>query len=185
MSDKCRALFLDRDGVINIDHGYVYQAENFEFINEIFLLCKKATEYNYLIIVVTNQAGIGRGYYTDKDFQDLTKWMKIKFQENNVAITDVYYCPYHPNHGIGPYKKDSFGRKPNPGMLLQAKSKYNIDLNRSIMIGDKDTDMLAAKSAGVGTRCYFSYKPTKNTAPSYATHIISSLLDASSLLTTN
>ena len=185
MSNKCRALFLDRDGVINIDHGYVYQPKNFEFIDDIFQLCQKANEYDYLIIVITNQAGIGRGYYTTQNFLDLTNWMKEKFITKGASITDVFYCPYHPSHGVGFYKKNSFDRKPNPGMLLKAQSKYNIGLSHSIMIGDKDTDMLAAKNAGVGIRCHFSGESSSGLISTNATHTISSLIDASPLLTKN
>src|SRR5262249_54013710 len=105
----------------------------------------------YLLLVVTNQAGIARGYYTELEFFELTEWMIRKFNEQQIQIAHVYYCPYHPIHGIGEYKYDSPDRKPRPGMLLHAQADFNLDLALSILIGDKLSDMNAAKSAGIGT----------------------------------
>ncbi len=150
-----RALFLDRDGVINHDAGYTSSIENFNFIDGIFDLCRKAKQLGYLIIVVTNQAGIGRGYYSEEDFLKLTEWMCERFKAEGAPITEVFYCPYHPEHGLGEYRKDSFDRKPNPGMILNAAKKYKIDLGHSIMIGDKESDMQAAIKAGVGLRYHY------------------------------
>jgi len=147
-----KALFLDRDGVINHDAGYTSKIEDFHFIDGIFELCRAAKRLGYLIIVVTNQAGIGRGYYSEQDFLSLTEWMKTRFEEEGASITDVYYCPHHPEHGVGQYKQESFDRKPNPGMLLKAAQAYRIDLPKSIMIGDKESDLMAAKHAGVENR---------------------------------
>lgn len=155
MTSKNRALFLDRDGVINHDAGYTSKIGDFHFIDGIFELCREAKRQGYLIIVVTNQAGIGRGYYTEQDFLVLTDWMKKRFEEEAAPITDVYFCPYHAVHGIGEYKQESFDRKPNPGMLLKAAEKYQIDLSQSIMIGDKESDIEAAGNAGVGTKVIF------------------------------
>lgn len=145
-----RALFLDRDGVINVDHGYVYQPENFEFIDGIFDLCRAAAELGYLIVVITNQAGIGRGYYTEDDFLRLSDWMCGEFASRGVNVAKVYFCPTHPKHGIGQYKVDSPMRKPGPGMLLQAGRELDIDLAQSIFVGDKDSDKQASEAAGVG-----------------------------------
>ena len=145
-----KALFLDRDGVINHDYGYVSQKKDFDFIDGIFHLARSATDKGYLICVITNQAGIGRGYYSVEDFQSLTDWMCGQFKEKKSEIAEVYYSPYHPIHGIGHYKKDDFSRKPNPGMLLQAQRELGIDLSKSIFIGDKLTDMDAGIAAGIG-----------------------------------
>ncbi len=150
-----RALFLDRDGVINHDSGYTSSEKNFDFIDGIFDFCRAARLSGYQLIVVTNQAGIGRGYYSEQDFYTLTEWMRQRFVEEGAPLTDVFHCPYHPEHGVGQYKKDSFDRKPHPGMLLHAAEKYGLDLEHSIMIGDKDSDMQAAMSAGVGVRCIY------------------------------
>ena len=145
--NKNKALFLDRDGVINYDYGYVYKKENFIFRSEIFDICKKALFYKFKIIVITNQSGIGQNLYTKKDFNLLNKFMIKKFLEKKIKITDVYYCPYHPFKGKGVYLKDSYNRKPNPGMLIQASKEHLINLNESIMIGDKETDYKAAINA--------------------------------------
>lgn len=146
-----KALFLDRDGVININHGYVHRIEDFDFVDGIFELCDVAQRQGYQIIIVTNQAGIGRGYYTEADFQTLMGWMLQQFKGRGITITAVYHCPYHPEHGVGEYKRASEDRKPNPGMLLRAKEEYDIDMATSVMIGDKETDVDAGKNAKVGT----------------------------------
>lgn len=152
------ALFLDRDGVINIDHAYVYKPENFVFIDGIFELCRTAKRHGYLIFVVTNQAGIGRGYYTEQDFLKLTEWMREVFKGQGVVIDKVYFCPSHPEHGIGKYKVDSHYRKPGPGMILQAAEEFGVDLARSVVVGDKETDIQAGVTAGAG--CNLLYVPS-------------------------
>lgn len=178
-----RALFLDRDGVINHDSGYTSDVESFRFVDGIFDVCRAARELGYLLIVVTNQAGIGRGYYSEQDFLILTKWMCDQFEAEGAQISDVFYCPYHPEDGVGHYKKDSFDRKPNPGMLLRAAEKYKLDLNCSIMIGDKSSDMQAANEAGVGIRCHFLSVGNCDFVSNVATHQISTLQSSIPLLT--
>lgn len=150
------ALFLDRDGVINVDHGYVYRREDFHFTRGIFDLVRIANERNYLVVVVTNQAGIGRGYYTEKQFHALTDWMRTCFIARNARIDSVYFCPFHPEHGVEEYKRESRFRKPNPGMLLQAAREWKISLGTSVLVGDKISDMAAAASAGITK--YFLYR---------------------------
>ncbi len=146
---KNKALFLDRDGVINYDYGYVFRKEDFNFRNEIFNICQKALAYKYKIIVITNQSGIGRNLFTESDFTLLNNFMISKFLENNIVVTDIYYCPFHPTKGKGKYLKDSFNRKPNPGMFFQAEKDHQIDLKKSIMIGDKNTDYEATIKANI------------------------------------
>lgn len=146
------ALFLDRDGVVNVDHGYVCRPEEFEFIDGIFDLCRAAQRQGYLIIVITNQAGIGRGYYSEADFIALTDWMVERFAGEAISIDGVYFCPFHPEHGIGRYKADAACRKPNPGMILQAAEEHRIDLANSVLVGDKPSDIAAGVAAGVGRR---------------------------------
>lgn len=180
-----RALFLDRDGVINHDSGYTSSAENFRFIEGIFDLCRTAKQLSYLLIVVTNQAGIGRGYYSEQDFLTLTEWMRERFEAEGAPVNDVFFCPYHPVHGIGHYKKDSICRKPNPGMLLLAAEKYKVDMRSSIMIGDKDSDMQAASKAGVGVRCHYLEGAVGEIVSSFATHKIHSLREGVSLVERN
>lgn len=152
---KNKALFLDRDGVINIDYGHVFEKEKFKFIEGIFDLCKRAQELGYLLIVVTNQAGIAKGFYSEEQFLDLTKWMENEFQKREIKITKTFYCPYHIEAKIEKYRLDSFDRKPSPGMLLKAIAEFNIDPEKSIMIGDKETDMQAASSAKIGRKVLF------------------------------
>jgi D-glycero-D-manno-heptose 1,7-bisphosphate phosphatase len=148
---KRPALFLDRDGVINIDYGYVHRDEDFQFIDGIFDLVNAANQSGYLVVVVTNQAGIGRGYYTEEDFFELTEWMCEQFALYDAKIDAVYFCPYHPEYGLGKYRRESKHRKPGPGMLLDAARDLNIDLTRSIIVGDKASDLEAGHRAGVGT----------------------------------
>lgn len=152
---KRPALFLDRDGVINVDHGYVHTPEEFQFIEGVFDLVAAANRAGYLVVVVTNQAGIGRGYYSEAQFHELTHWMRARFKEHGGQIDGVYFCPYHPEHGIGEYRRESEFRKPAPGMLLQAQRELGIDMAPSIFIGDKPSDMAAGRSAGVGTLLHF------------------------------
>lgn len=145
-----KALFLDRDGVINVDRHHVHRIEDFEFLPGVFELCACARDLGYLLVVATNQAGIGRGYYTEADFQHLTDWMVGEFRRRGVEISRVFHCPYHPTAGIGEYRRESFDRKPQPGMLLKARDELGLDLTRSVFIGDKDSDMAAGLAAGVG-----------------------------------
>ena len=149
-SSKRPALFLDRDGVINVETNYVYRIDDFVFIEGIFDLCRSAVAKGMAIVVVTNQAGIGRGYYTEAQFQKLSDWMCERFAEEGITIDSVYYCPYHAEHGVGKYKADSFDRKPNPGMILRAKNELELLLEDSILIGDKASDIAAARAANVG-----------------------------------
>src|SRR5262249_53594922 len=115
-----RALFIDRDGVINVDHGYVHRIDQFEFLPVIFELARFVPgEMRWLIIVATNQSGIGRGYFDEQAYDKLTQWMCERFQQEGAPLARVYHCPYHAKYGIGAYKIDHPWRKPHPGMFLQ------------------------------------------------------------------
>lgn len=155
-----RAVFLDRDGVINVETGYVHRREEFVFQEGIFELCSAAEALGYLLVVVTNQAGIARGYYSESDFLELTEWMVAEFKRRGISIANVYHCPYHPIYGLGKYRSDSPDRKPKPGMLLRAHADHNLDLERSVLIGDKLSDIAAAEAAGVRTRIWLR-QPTQ------------------------
>jgi D-glycero-D-manno-heptose 1,7-bisphosphate phosphatase len=147
------ALFLDRDGVINVDHGYVHRPDQFVFVPGIFELARFLTnELHRPIVVVTNQSGIGRGYFDEGAYAELTRWMCDRFEAERAAIARVYHCPYHPVHGIGAYRCDHPWRKPNPGMILQAASDLGLDLPRSAIMGDHISDIEAGAAAGVGMR---------------------------------
>lgn len=149
------ALFLDRDGVINEYRPYVHRIADFQFIDGIFDLVAAAGKAGYLTIVVTNQAGIGRGLYTEQDFWRLTDWMTARFADHGCRIDRVSFCPTHPQQGIGQYCVDSERRKPRPGMILEAAKDFAIDLGQSILIGDKASDIQAGLAAGVGTTVLF------------------------------
>ena len=137
-----KSIFLDRDGVINHDKNYLYRIDEFEFIEGIFEACLKFNKLGYEIIIVTNQSGISRGYYSEEDYQKLTDWMLCRFKEENVSILDIFHCPHNNN---------SFCdcRKPKPGMFLKAKLKHDINMKNSWMIGDKESDITAANLAGI------------------------------------
>ena len=164
------ALFLDRDGVINIEKNYVHKVEDFEFVPGIFELCQAALDQSYLIFVVTNQAGIGRGYYTVEQFEHLTCWMLAEFEARDITISKVYHCPYHPDAGIGDYKRDSYDRKPNPGMILSAEKEFSVDLKNSILIGDKLSDIQAANNAGLSTALLLSDSGCNNSSDERCLH---------------
>ena len=139
-----KALFLDRDGVVNVEKEYLYKIEDFEFIDGIFELCKHYQDLGYLIFIVTNQSGISRGFYSEDDFLKLTQWMNDAFAQQGITITKVYHCPHHPK-----YSGECECRKPKPGMLLEAAKEFNLDLANSIMIGDKERDVEAGINAGL------------------------------------
>lgn len=179
------ALFLDRDGVINIDHAYVNRKDNFEFVEGIFDLCRSAKQLGFLICVVTNQAGIGRGYYSEKDFLELTSWMCAVFKEQGCEISKVYFCPAHPEHGIGVYKTDSYFRKPNPGMILQAAKELNIDLTVSVLVGDNETDIHAGIAAGVKYNLLYCTNLTNIANDTVATKVVRYLHEALPFLELN
>ncbi|WP_372965599.1 D-glycero-beta-D-manno-heptose 1,7-bisphosphate 7-phosphatase [Marinobacter sp.] len=138
-----KAVFLDRDGVINVDHGYVYRKEDFEFVDGIFEVCRHFQDQGYLLIVVTNQSGIARGMYTEEQFQELTDWMVDCFKEQGVTITKVYHCPHHPDFGPED-QRNCDCRKPKPGMILMGIEEFDLDPEECILIGDKGSDMEAA-----------------------------------------
>lgn len=148
---RAPALFLDRDGIINVEKNYVHRVDDFEFVDGIFELCRVASLIEMKLVVVTNQAGIGRGYYSEEQFHILMNWVRGEFAKQSIVLDAVYFCPYHPEHGIGLYKQDSFERKPKPGMLLRARDELGLDMAASVMIGDRMSDIAAAKAAGVGT----------------------------------
>jgi D-glycero-D-manno-heptose 1,7-bisphosphate phosphatase len=156
LGERNRALFLDRDGVINYNHGFVSSQDNFDFIDGIFDLVKAARVAGYLIVVITNQSGIGRGYFSESQFQVLTDWMCEQFNKFNAPIDRVYYSPYHPTEGIGKYRKAENTRKPGPGMILSAMLDLDLNLQKSILVGDKLIDIEAGLAAGVGTNLFFS-----------------------------
>jgi D-glycero-D-manno-heptose 1,7-bisphosphate phosphatase len=148
-TSRSRALFLDRDGVLNHEVGYLYRPEDVRWVQGAFSLCRTAMELGYKLIVVTNQSGIARGLYSEQDFHVLTAWMHEQFASEGVRLDAVYFCPFHPVHGVGAYRREHEDRKPGPGMLLRAAHEHSLDLASSVMIGDRCTDVGAANAAGL------------------------------------
>ncbi|QHS52971.1 D-glycero-beta-D-manno-heptose 1,7-bisphosphate 7-phosphatase [Edaphobacter sp. 12200R-103] len=155
-----KALFLDRDGVVNVEIGYLSRIEDVEFVPGIFSLCRTAMRLGYRLVIVTNQAGIARGYYDEAAFESLMDWMREQMYAQGVELDGVYYCPYHPEHGIKDYKREHEDRKPGTGMLRKAMKELDISLADSVMVGDRCSDIAAANSAGL--RQAFLLEGTEN-----------------------
>ena len=139
-----RALFLDRDGVINVEKNYLYKIKDFEFTKGIFELCKYYKKLNYKIFIITNQSGIARGHYTLGDLKILHNWMLSHFLKNKIVIDKIYFCPHHPRFDF-----ECDCRKPSPGMIFKAKDEFNISLSKSVLIGDRQSDIEAGRLAGI------------------------------------
>lgn len=139
-----RALFLDRDGVVNHDTGYPHLPSQVLFVDGIFALCREAKARGYLLVIVTNQSGIGRGLFSEADYAALTAWLLGEFRREGCPLDLVRHCPALPGSADP-------NRKPAPGMILDAAQALDIDLGNSIIVGDRETDMLAGQAAGVGT----------------------------------
>ena len=170
-----KTIFLDRDGVINKEINYLHKIVDFEFIDGVFEACQYLQSLEYKIIVITNQSGISRGLYTNNDYQIITKWMVSQFMKNNISILDTFHCPHLPDSGCN-------CRKPKPGMLLEAKKKYNINMLESWMIGDKETDITAAISSGINNTILVKSGHKINEADSRAKFIIDSINQSSQLI---
>ena len=147
-----RAAFLDRDGVINIDRGYVYRPEEFEFVDGVFEGTSTLQRLGFVLVIISNQSGIGRGLYSEADLEALNHWILSQFEQRSVRIEGVFHCPHHPTEALGSYRRDCDCRKPAPGMLLEAARELNLDLSRSALFGDRASDLQAAASAGIPLR---------------------------------
>lgn len=176
-----RAAFLDRDGVINVDYGYVHSADAFEWVPGVLEAAKSLADAGFLLVVVTNQSGIGRGYYTADEFEALTDWMKAAFARAGAPLAGVYFCPHHPEKALPEFQFDCDCRKPKPGMLLRAARDLDIDLADSFMFGDKPGNCTAGRAAGCRERILLGTNgtavPDISIAPD-ATHTAKSLAEA-------
>lgn len=173
------AIFLDRDGVINHDTGYIDSVERFEFIEGVFHSLRALRAMQYLLIVVTNQSGIERGLYSEETYHVVTNHMQQQLQQQGLAFDAIYYCPHDGRVASCTY------RKPNPGMLLAAQARFNIDMSASWMVGDKITDIQAGQRAGVANTCLVcSGQPLSEDALSQADVVIDSLANLPFLLQT-
>lgn len=141
VSDGRKAVFLDRDGTINVEKNYLYKIEDFEFIDGVLDALKELSDAGFLLIIITNQSGIARGYYTEKDYEMLNSWLLATFAKNGINITASYFCPHLPDATIANYRTVCNCRKPNTGLFEQAVKDFDIDLSKSFAIGDKIRDL--------------------------------------------
>ena len=148
MADKRRAVFLDRDGTINVEKDYLHKVEDFEFIPGAPEAIKKLKDAGFLVIVVSNQSGVARGYFDGDAVTLLHEHIQDELKGYDTVIDAFYFCPHHPDEGLGAYKVDCNCRKGNPGMLLQASRENDLDLQNSFMVGDKLADIEAGERAG-------------------------------------
>ena len=170
-----KTIFLDRDGVINKEVHYLHKIENFEFIEGVFDACLYFQNLEYKIIIISNQSGISRGYFTEDDYKNLTKWMLNQFDKNSISILDIFYCPH------GPESKCNC-RKPKPGMFIEAKTKYKINMKDSWMIGDSETDIQAANNAGISNTILVRSGHLIDESKSKSKYIIDSIKQSSKVI---
>ncbi|MDP8162283.1 D-glycero-beta-D-manno-heptose 1,7-bisphosphate 7-phosphatase [Pasteurella skyensis] len=180
---KQKAIFLDRDGTLNIDYDYVHKIDDFDFIEGVIPTLRKFKEKGYLLVLVTNQSGIGRGIFTEEQFLELTQWFDWSLAEQGIDFDGIYYCPHHPEKALGEYKQECDCRKPKPGMFLQAIDELNIDPAQSFIVGDKLSDILAGENAGVKTKVLVrtGHKLTEK-AIAKADYVLDSLVDLLKIL---
>jgi len=168
-----QALFLDRDGVINIDYGYVSQIEKFEFTEGIFELLHFFIQKGYKLFIVTNQSGIGRGYYSEDNFKTLTSWMLSEFQKQKIVIESVAYCPHAP-------EEKCTCRKPEKGMVDNILTTHRVDLKNSWLIGDKQSDIDLAINSNISQTIAIGKREIKN-----ATYAFNTILECKLFLEEN
>ena len=185
MKNPTPALFLDRDGVINREVEYLYRPEQVQFIPGIFDLCRAAQMLGHKIIVITNQSGIARQFYSEDDFHALMRWITEEFAREHVILAAYYYCPHHPQFGVGQYRKDCADRKPAPGMLFRAAREHRIDLGESLLLGDRCSDILAGAAAGVGKLVLLAGTEPSPCISSARYVVVPSIMDAINLLSRN
>ena len=152
------AIFLDRDGVINYDYGYVHKISEFKFIPNVLKTLQLLNELNMPMFIVTNQAGIARGFYDENDLFILHNYLLSIFEEKNIKIKEIFFCPHHENGKLPKYSYNCDCRKPKPGMILKAKEKYKLNLEQSFLIGDKFSDIQAGFNAGIKTNIIVNLK---------------------------
>lgn len=177
-----KAIFLDRDGTLNIDYGYVHEIDNFKFIDGVIDALRELKKLGYMLVLVTNQSGIARGYFSEEQFLQLTEWMDWSLAEQDVDLDGIYYCPHHPE-GKGEYKENCDCRKPKSGMLLQAIKELKIDPAQSVMVGDKIEDL----KAGIGAKVKINVlvrtgKPVTEEGEKVADYVLDSIVDLPRIL---
>lgn len=170
-----KVVFLDRDGVINEEVGYLHRIKDFKFIPGVMDACRYFQSLGYQLIVVTNQSGIARGLYKEDDFYIINEWMLNEFQKEKINILDVFFCPHGPDD-------DCSCRKPKPGLFLNAKEKYGINMGNSWMLGDKEADIEAASNAGISQTILVRSGHKINEKKTKALYTLDSILDACEFL---
>jgi D-glycero-D-manno-heptose 1,7-bisphosphate phosphatase len=174
-------VFLDRDGVVNIDKGYVSRWEDFEFLPGAVEAMRRFAQAGYLLIVVTNQSGLARGLYSQEQYDELSSRFTEYLARNGVNLTGIYHCPHHPDGSVKELSVTCECRKPAPGMLLQARTDHGLDMAQSILVGDKVSDIEAGRAAGVG-RLFFVATKHGRGAPPIANEIVGSLYECADRL---
>jgi D-glycero-D-manno-heptose 1,7-bisphosphate phosphatase len=165
-----KTIFLDRDGVINKEVNYLHRIKDCEFIDGIFEACIYLQDIGFKIVIITNQSGIARGYFNENDYQILTDWITLQFNEKSIELLDIFHCPHGPDSNCS-------CRKPRPGMFLEAQKKYSIDMTNSWLIGDKEVDIVAANNAGITNTILVRSGHKINERISNAKHILNSISD--------
>ena len=171
-----KVVFLDRDGVINIEKDYLYKIDEFEFIDGVFESLLYLKSLGYSLVIITNQSGIGRGYYTKEDFDILTSWMIQEFEKKGIKISAVYYCPHSP-------QEECNCRKPNLGMIRKTSNNIDIDYQNSWLIGDKDSDIQLAINANIPNTIQVKTGHSFDENNSKAKFILNSIKDIQSIIT--
>lgn len=154
-----KGLLLDRDGVINIDRGYVGKIEQFEFMPGVFPFLNAMQDKGFYLAILTNQSGVARGYYTEKDYTSLTEWMLSELSKKGISIRLILACFDHPEGSILEYRRSSYWRKPNPGMVIETLQRLNLDPDRSVFIGDNIRDLEAAQRGGISHNIWLTEPP--------------------------
>jgi D-glycero-D-manno-heptose 1,7-bisphosphate phosphatase len=176
------ALFLDRDGVVNVNHGYVHRAEDTQFVPGIFELCRDAQAAGCALVIVTNQAGIARGYYDTAQYHAYSGWLRGTLAAQGVLLDGIYHCPHHPESGVGAWRRACACRKPAPGMILQAARDLGLDLARSAVLGDNPSDIEAGRRVGVGLLLMLHGAAGQAPAPAADVQAVRDLADARATL---
>ncbi|NTW14921.1 MAG: HAD family hydrolase [Candidatus Moranbacteria bacterium] len=181
-----KAVFLDRDGTINVDSGYVFRIEDLEFEQNAILGLRTLQKAGYALFIVSNQSGIARGLYTEAEYHTFTAHLLEELECSGVRVEQSYYCPFHPDGTVPEYRLDSPLRKPAPGMLEQAAREFSIDKHRSFMVGDKQTDIEAGHRFGIRSVLVTTGKSDRDSdTPHKADLVASDLLEAARLIIDN
>jgi len=170
-----KVVFLDRDGVINVEKNYLHKIEDFEFIDGVFKSLLYLQKLDYKLVIVTNQSGIGRGYYTKEQYDILTIWLKEKFKSSSINVSEIYCCPHAPD-------VECECRKPKIGMIQQASQIINIDYENSWVIGDKSSDIALGLNANIPNTIQVKSGHAFDEKDSKATFIINSIKDVPSII---